>query len=100
MGIGVGIFLIAVGAILDFAVKVTTRGFNINTIGLILMIAGVLGIALELLFAILIALLIVAVLFGLGFAAHLLWILAVVVLVFWLAGFAFRFSEGRHWYRW
>jgi hypothetical protein len=49
MGIGVGIFLIAVGAILDFAVKVSTRGFNVNTIGLILMIVGALGIALELL---------------------------------------------------
>jgi hypothetical protein len=38
----------------------------------------------------------------LGFAAHALWWIAVVVAVFWLAGFAFRSGEGsnRHWYRW
>jgi uncharacterized membrane protein len=44
MGIGVGIFLIAVGAILTFAVHVTTTGFNIHTVGVILMIAGALGL--------------------------------------------------------
>lgn len=44
MGIGVSIFLIAVGAILTFAIHVTnTPGFNINTIGVILMIVGGLG---------------------------------------------------------
>lgn len=48
MGIGVGILLIAVGAILDFAITVNGRGFNIHTVGLILMIAGVVGILLEL----------------------------------------------------
>jgi len=36
---------------------------------------------------------------GLGFAAHLFWVLAVVMLIAWLAGFAFR-SEGTRWYRW
>ena len=35
------IVLIIVGAILDFAITVTTKGFNINTIGVILLIVGV-----------------------------------------------------------
>jgi uncharacterized membrane protein len=48
MGIGVGIFLAAVGAILTFAVSVTTTGFNIHTIGIILMIVGIAGILLDL----------------------------------------------------
>jgi uncharacterized membrane protein len=47
--IGFGIVLVIVGAILDFAVQVSTSGFNINTVGLILLIAGIvmtiLGIA-------------------------------------------------------
>ena len=50
MGIGVSLFLIAVGAILDFAVNVHTRGFNLNTMGVILMIVGGLGLLLSLLF--------------------------------------------------
>jgi hypothetical protein len=33
------------------------------------------------------------------FAIHLLWIFAVALLLFWLAGFAFRSSDGRgNWY--
>jgi hypothetical protein len=39
--IGGGIGLIVVGAILEFAVSVTTKGFNINTVGLILLIMGI-----------------------------------------------------------
>ena len=50
MGIGVSLFLLAVGAILTFAVEVTTEGFNINTIGIILMIVGGLGLLLTMLF--------------------------------------------------
>jgi hypothetical protein len=50
MGIGTSLFLIAVGAILDFAVNVQTNGFNIHTIGVILMIVGVVGILVSLLF--------------------------------------------------
>jgi hypothetical protein len=50
MGIGTGIFLLAVGAILRFAVTATTTGVNIHTVGAILMIAGALGILLSLLF--------------------------------------------------
>lgn len=49
MGIGVGIFLIAIGAILEFAITVNGRGFNIHTVGVILMIAGAVGILLDLL---------------------------------------------------
>jgi beta-lactamase regulating signal transducer with metallopeptidase domain len=48
MGIGAGIFLAAVGAILTFAVSVTATGFNIHTIGIILMIVGIAGILLDL----------------------------------------------------
>ncbi len=44
MGIGVSIFLIAVGAILTFAVEATVSGVSIQTIGVILMIAGALGL--------------------------------------------------------
>ena len=44
MGLSFSIFLIAVGAILAFAVDVTTRGFDINTIGVILMIVGGIGL--------------------------------------------------------
>lgn len=50
MGIGVSLFLLAIGAILTFAVEVTTEGFNINTIGVILMIVGALGLLLTMLF--------------------------------------------------
>jgi len=44
MGIGVSIFLIAVGAILTFAVNATLSGIDIQTIGVILMIVGALGL--------------------------------------------------------
>ncbi|MGF7236429.1 MAG: DUF6458 family protein [Frankia sp.] len=48
MTIGAGIFLMAVGAILAFAVHVSLSGLNIAVIGVILMIAGAIGIALDL----------------------------------------------------
>ena len=50
MGFGTSLFLIAVGAIMDFAVKVHTNGFNVNKIGLILMIVGAVGLVLSLVF--------------------------------------------------
>ena len=50
MSLGVSIFLLVVGAILTFAVDVTTSGFNLNTVGIILMVAGALGLVLSLLF--------------------------------------------------
>lgn len=46
MTIGAGLFLIALGAILRFGVTVSTPGFSVHTIGDILMIVGVLGVAL------------------------------------------------------
>jgi Na+/proline symporter len=46
MGIGVSIFLIAVGAILAFATNVTVSGLNLDVVGWILMAAGVLGLVL------------------------------------------------------
>jgi hypothetical protein len=44
MTVGGSIFLIAVGAILRFAVTDSISGINLATIGLILMIAGVVGL--------------------------------------------------------
>ena len=50
MGVGTGLFLIAVGAVLRFAVSVTTSGFNLHTIGVILMIVGAVGLLISLFF--------------------------------------------------
>ena len=50
MGITTSLVLIAVGAILTYAVDVTTEGFNLDTIGIILMIVGALGALLSLAF--------------------------------------------------
>lgn len=44
MGIGVSVFLLAVGAILAFAVEVSTNGIDLNTVGVILMITGLVGL--------------------------------------------------------
>jgi len=43
MGIGVSLFLIAVGAILAFAVNDTLNGVNLVAVGWILMIVGGIG---------------------------------------------------------
>jgi len=49
MGIGAGVFLIAVGAILTFAVDAKPiGGIDLAVVGIILMLAGVVGIALDL----------------------------------------------------
>ena len=50
MGLGVGIFLVAVGAILAFAVHATTSAVNVHTVGWILMAVGAIGILLSLIF--------------------------------------------------
>ena len=50
MGLGVSIFLIAVGLILALAVHHPTSGFDINTIGWILTIVGILGLVLSMIF--------------------------------------------------
>lgn len=47
-GIGGSLFLAALGAILYWAVSVEAEGFNINMIGLILMVVGVVGVILTL----------------------------------------------------
>lgn len=48
MSIGFSIFLVVVGAILTFAVEVRPEGFDLNMVGIILMIAGVVGLLLSL----------------------------------------------------
>jgi hypothetical protein len=50
MGIGVSMILIAAGAILIWAVHVSTSGFNLHTIGWILLIVGAVGAFLSLMF--------------------------------------------------
>ena len=50
MGLGVGIFLAAIGAILAFAVSATVSGVNIHAVGWILLIVGILGIVLSMIF--------------------------------------------------
>jgi membrane protein implicated in regulation of membrane protease activity len=48
--IGTSIFLIAVGAILRYAVTAQIEGISLTTVGLILMIAGIVALVLSLLF--------------------------------------------------
>ena len=50
--------------------------------------------------AVLLVLLLALVLGGLGFAVHVLWWIALAVLVIWLIGFFIRGAEGARWYRW
>ena len=54
--------------------------------------------------AILVLLLLIAVLGGLGFAAHVLWIVLLVAVALWLLGFLVGGAEAaggrRRWYRW
>ena len=49
MTIGISIFLIAVGAILRYATNFSVQDIEIDTVGLILMIAGIAGLVLALL---------------------------------------------------
>ena len=55
---------------------------------------------------ILVALLVILILFGLGFALHVLWWLALAALVIWVLGFFLRVGETiarprrRRWYNW
>lgn len=50
MGISVSILLIAVGAILTWGVTADAEGLDVNNIGVILMIVGLLGLVLSLIF--------------------------------------------------
>ena len=49
MGIGVSVFLLALGAVLTFAVNASLSGLDINVVGVILMVAGLVGLALTML---------------------------------------------------
>lgn len=50
--------------------------------------------------AVLLVLLLALILSGLGFAVHVLWWIALIVLAIWLVGFFVRSAEGSRWYRW
>ena len=50
MGIGISVFLLAVGAIMTFALDVSADAINLDTVGIILMIVGALGLLTSLLF--------------------------------------------------
>ncbi len=50
MSYGSSIFLIAVGAILRYAITTSISGISLQTVGLILMIVGILGLVLSLLY--------------------------------------------------
>ena len=51
MGIGTSIFLIAMGAILKFAVTATVAGLELATVGTILIVVGVIGLLVSMLWA-------------------------------------------------
>jgi hypothetical protein len=44
VGIGFSLFLFVLGAIPTFAIVATASGFNLNTVGIILMVGGLLGL--------------------------------------------------------
>jgi hypothetical protein len=50
MGISVSLLAIAAGAILKWAVTATTAGINLNTVGVVLLIVGSIGLVLSLIF--------------------------------------------------
>lgn len=49
MALGTSLFLIALGAVLRFAVTVSAHGFNIHSVGVILMVVGAIGLLISLL---------------------------------------------------
>ena len=49
-GIGISVFLFAIGAILAFAVNVDAQGVDLDTIGVILMVVGAVGFFASMLF--------------------------------------------------
>jgi hypothetical protein len=50
MGIASSVFVFAIGAFMRFAVSVTSTHFNVQTIGVILMIVGGVGLVVEISF--------------------------------------------------
>jgi len=49
MGIGISIVLVAVGAVLTFALEREAEGINLDTVGVILMIVGAVGLVVSML---------------------------------------------------
>jgi hypothetical protein len=51
MGVGVSLILIAAGAIITFAIHVSTSSaFNLHTIGIILLVVGIIGAIMSMIF--------------------------------------------------
>jgi hypothetical protein len=50
MGTGTSIFLIALGAILKFAVTATVSGISLATVGTILIVVGIIGLLISMVF--------------------------------------------------
>jgi hypothetical protein len=50
MGLGTSIFLIAVGAILKFAVTASVSGIDLAVVGVILMVVGIVGLCISLIY--------------------------------------------------
>ena len=50
MGTSISLILIAVGAVLTWAVTTTVSGIDVNTVGVILMIVGAAGLVLSMIF--------------------------------------------------
>ena len=48
MGIGASVFLVALGAVLTFALDLKVSGVDLSTVGVILMVAGVVGLLVSL----------------------------------------------------
>ena len=50
MGIGVSVFLLAIGAIMTFALNAEMSGIDLDTVGVILMVVGVIGLLFSMMF--------------------------------------------------
>jgi len=50
LGLGASLFLIAAGAILVWGVNATVAGLDVNAIGVILMVVGIIGLILSMIF--------------------------------------------------
>jgi uncharacterized protein DUF6458 len=50
MGVGVSLILISAGAILTWAVDATVSGLDIHTVGVILLVVGIVGLVLSMIF--------------------------------------------------
>ena len=50
MGVGIGLLLSAAGAVLAFAVNKQVSGVNVHSVGWILLIVGIIGVAISMIF--------------------------------------------------